>query len=170
MTNQYHNIKFIIKRTPNGLVLLVTGLWTLAWVVLLGTLVVGLISDKDKRADGVLVLFIILFFMIGLFICRVFLWHLRGKEIVEITDDEFIISHVGTIFPSTKKFEFSLIENIAFTDNSTIPRWIKLTGLGGGHIEFEYMGQKKYFGQTIELKNAKEIISRLVQGQKTTTH
>jgi hypothetical protein len=108
-----------------------------------------------------------LFGLAGLFISRVFLWHLRGHEIVRLTDNELVIEKKGTFLSIPRRFELINIEYISNTEKPTTPKWVKFWGLSGGKIEFVYLGQTKYFGQTIDFANANKIIEDIKKKIKT---
>ena len=78
-----------IKRKPNWLILPLTGLWTLGWFCIFGTFVYGLSTDPDKL-DGELILFLTFFFIAGLFVLKIFLWHLRGQEKITVDRNNFV--------------------------------------------------------------------------------
>lgn len=59
------------------------------------------------------------------------------------------------------KYKIDQIECVSNTKRPTTPKWIIFWGLGGGQIEFEYLGQTKYFGQTLTAKEAIKIIDKL---------
>jgi hypothetical protein len=169
VTNHQNNLTIVIKRKPNWFVFIITGIWSLGWLGLMLTITYGLITDKAKGSDGELIFFSLLFFFAGLFIFRIFLWHLRGKEIVTVNHDELTIQKKGTIFSSIRKFEIEFIDDISQTLNSTTPRWILFWGHSGGQIQFSYLGRAKYFGQTLDPNEAKEIITKVKDKLKTTT-
>ena len=149
-----------MKRKPNWFMLLLTGVWVFGLIGITATVIYGLLTDSDKL-DGDIVLFMALFILIGLFVLKIFLWHLRGKEKIVIKGKELWIIKVGTILTIPKKYEISLIDNFTVTDRPTTPHWIRFWGLGGGRIQFDYLDQIKYFGQTLTKNEAIQIIDKL---------
>ena len=157
-----------IKREPDWVVLLFTGIWLLIWLGITGTIIFGLVTDPDMFDDGIM-LFMTIFFLGGLFFLKIFLWHLRGKEIITIDDKELRIDKVGTILSFPSIFEIDQIDYISNTEKPMTPKWIKFWGLGGGQIEFVFLGQTKYFGQTLSVSEATKVIEQIKEKMKTTT-
>jgi hypothetical protein len=143
-------IVFILKRKPNWGLVLFIGLWLIFWLACLGTIFIGLIEDAPKRNTEIYFYFSIVV-ILGLWIVKIFLWLLRGKE--QITLDE-------SNFTSPRKYETSLIDNISVVTKPTTPGWYRLYGFGGGNVMFDYLEQKKYFGQTLTHEEASEIVAR----------
>jgi hypothetical protein len=160
------NTVFKIKRKPNWFVLISTGVWSIGWLALIGTILFGILSDLDK-IDGELMIFTSLFVLAGLLVSRVFLWHLRGYELVRLTDNELVIEKKGTFLSLPRRFELINIEYVSNTEKPTTPKWLKFWGLSGGKIELVYLGQTKYFGQTIDFAKAYEIIEEIKKKIKT---
>jgi hypothetical protein len=175
MTTKNYNITYsdntlvvTMKRKPNWLILPMTGLWILGWIGILLTIIYGLITDSDKL-DGEIILFMTFSFFTGLFVLRIFLWHLSGVEKITIDNKELRIEKLGTILTIPSKFEIEQIEYISNTERPPTPRWIKFWGLGGGQIEFVYLGQTKYFGQSLTFEEATKIIESMKEKLKNTT-
>lgn len=167
MTQKDNHLVFTINREPNLFILLLSGLWSLGWVGLMVPLVYGLSTDTDKL-DAEIILFLTFFFLAGLFALKTFLWHLRGQEKVTFDDKELKIEKLGTILTTLRKFETQELDGFSLTEKPTTPMWIKFWGLGGGQIQFNYLGQTKYFGQTLTKNDANIIISKLNDRLKTT--
>ena len=168
MTETNNKLILTIKKQPNWFILYLTGIWTLGWIAMTGAIIYGLATDPDKL-DGEIILFMTLFFLAGLFALKIFLWHLRGQEKITVDSKELIIERIGTILTIPSKYEIELIDNISNTERSTTPNWIKFLGVGGGQIEFVYLGQTKYFGQTLTVMEATKIIEKINERLKTTT-
>lgn len=167
ITNADNQLILTIKRKPNWIILSLTGVWTLGWLGIVGTIVYGFATDPDKL-DGGIMLFMTFFFLFALFMVKVFLWHLRGQEIITLDDKELRIDKVGTILTMPRKYEIDQIDNISNTERPTALKWIKFLGLGGGQIEFVYLGQTKYFGQTLTVSDATKIIEKIKEKLKAT--
>jgi hypothetical protein len=158
-----------LKRKPNWFILPLTGIYALGWIGMLGVIIYGLVTDPEKL-DGEIILFTTLFFIAGLFILKIFLWHLRGHEKITVDRKELRIDRLGTILTIPRKYEIDQIETITNTENPTTPRWMVFWGLAGGQIEFVYLGQTKYFGQTLTATEATKIIEKLKDKIIITTH
>lgn len=155
-------LNIIIKKKPNWLVLIMTGLWLIHWVVIITIIFYGIITDPEKF-DEELFFAIFIMIVVGLLILKIFLWNLKGKEIVTINNNELIIKKAGTILSFPSKYRIDYLENISITENATTPKWIKTMGLGGGQIEFIYLDNIKYFGQSLNDMDSSKIIQKMKQ-------
>lgn len=118
--------------------------------------------DPDK-INGELPFFTFLILLAGMFVLKSFLWHLQGKERIELNDQELVITKLGTILTSIKRYELSQIDNFRLTEQHTSPWVLRLYGFTGGEVEFDYYGNKKSFAQTINKKEAQTIVNILNQ-------
>jgi hypothetical protein len=158
-TTSEDKIVFILKRKPNWGLVLFIGLWLIFWLACLGTIFIGLIEDAPKRNAEIYFYFSIVV-ILGLWIVKVFLWLLWGKEKITLDENNLTVERIGTFFTSARKYETSLIDNISIATKHTTPGWYRLYGFGGGQVMFDYLEQKKYFGQTLTHEEANEIVGR----------
>lgn len=149
-----------IKREANFLILVLTGVWSIAWIIAIGTIIYGLIGNPN-RFDAEIAAFLAFFTLAELLFFKTFLWHIRGKERVTLENKKLQIEKIGTILTGLKKYEIDYINNISKTQKSTVPIWMRFWGFAGGKIEFDYLEQKKYFGQTLTTDEAIQIIEKL---------
>ena len=168
MTSQEFTV--LLKRKPNWLIVTYTGIWLLGAMGILITLTFGLLTNPEK---GVLfLLFVItLLILFSSLVLKLFLWNLRGKEKVTLTDSELVIEKLGTIFPNKKKYcckqisEFSL--NISGDNFFSIVR-PTIWGLYGGQIFFKYGNKTIYFGQTLSKTDSLKLIDELNESLQAT--
>lgn len=167
MTSNSYNInetenqfELTIKRESNFLILFLTGLWTLAWIICIGTIIYGL-ANNPNRLDGEITFFLVFFIFAELIILKIFLWHFRGKERITLENKKLRIEKIGTILTVSRNYEINYIDSISKTQKSTIPKWMRFWGFAGGKIEFDYLDQKKYFGQTLTANEVTKIIERI---------
>jgi hypothetical protein len=166
MTESYKIIKddsevvFIIKRRPNWLILVTAGLWSIGWFGMILTIAYGLITNPAKL-DIVILSFILFFCLGGLLIVKIFLWHLRGKEKITLTEKELQINKTGSILSFPAVVKIKSIQRISITTNPALPRWMIFWGLAGGKIEIICDERSKYFGQTLTVIEASQIIESI---------
>ncbi|MFB1012497.1 MAG: hypothetical protein QMC68_01990 [Bacteroidia bacterium] len=158
-----------IKKKPNWFVLVLTGFGSIGWVGIMITVTFGLLSSPQK-IDGEFMLILGFFLFAGTFVLKIFLWHLKGREQITITEQELIIAKKGTIFTIPRRFELFEINKICIANTNRPLRWTYLWGLSGGNIEILYFHQKKYFGQSIEKEQAKELIQQLETKKSNLSH
>ena len=166
MKDNYHiietdnQLKITITKKANLFILFLTGLWLINWSAMISIIIYGIITNPEKL-DGEIIFILIMLFLAGLFVLKIFLWHLKGKEIVTINNCELIIKKTGTILTFSSKYNIDYIDTICNTEKSTTPKWIKNLGLGGGQIEFIYLEDRKYFGQSLNVSDASKIIRKI---------
>ncbi len=157
--------EFILKRKPNWGIVALTGAWIFGFLAIFGTVVYGFITDKFQTD---LFFVLLLFFSVFLFCVKTFLWHLRGRERVILNEKELRIEREGTILSTTRRFNRDQIDGFAVSHENSIPKILVIYGIRGGFIEFEYLGQKKYFGQSLTKNEAKQIVINLNEKIRTT--
>jgi hypothetical protein len=117
-----------IKKKPNWFVLVLTGFWSIGWVGIMITVTFGLLSSPQK-IDGELMLILGFFLFAGTFVLKIFLWHLKGREQITITEQELIITKKGTIFTIPRRFELFEINKICIANTNRPLRWTYLWDL-----------------------------------------
>ena len=150
----------ILKRKPNWLIVIYLGLWLIGWIAILFSISYGLLMNPD-RFDLVIGLLILVFSLASLFIVKIVLWNLRGKEKLFITKDEFIIEKLGTIFTKPRKFQLDKMSEFSCAEEKFFSVRNNMWGMFGGNIEFKYLGKAKLFGQTLDKNKAMQIIDQL---------
>lgn len=158
-----------IKKKPNWFVLVLTGFWSIGWVGIMITVTFGLIINPQK-IDGEPIIILGFFLFVGTFVLNIFLWHLKGREQITITEQELIIEKKGTLFTIPRRFELFEINKIRIANTNRPTRWTDLWGLSGGNIEILYFRQKKYFGQSIEKEQARELIQQVETKKSNLSH
>lgn len=152
-----HELQILIPRVGNWIVILLTGSWCLVWIGIFYSLAVEglLLADSDFTWH------IFVFFIAWVWMLRILLWHVNGKEKVTLNNEQLMIKRVGTFLTSIRKYEVRLIDEFHFRENDTVPWWSRLYGFGCGSIAFDYWERPEYFGQTLSRKDAEKIAGRL---------
>jgi hypothetical protein len=154
----------LLKRRPNWPIVVYTGIWLLGATGMFITFAFNILSNP-KKVEFFLVLTILLLTVFGSLILKIFLWNLRGKEKLTITDKELVLEKLGTIFSTPKKYEIGLVSNFSLNKNidnflSSIMR-PTIWGLRGGQIVFKYKEKTIYLGQTLETTESQKLIDEL---------
>lgn len=147
----------LIPRTGHWVVIVMTGGWCLLWIYMLYLMA----RDGMFFRDAGSLWYTGAFCLVWVFALKTFLWHVRGKEKITADKEYLRINRLGTFLTSTRKYELDLIDDFKFTEVSNVPWWSKLYGFDGGQISFDYWDRPEYFGQTVDKKEALEIIIRL---------
>jgi hypothetical protein len=146
----------ILPRTGRWAVIVLTGFWCLVWVGIFVSL-----ADIELLSRAGFAYHVAGFALIWLFIFRIFLWHVIGKEKIVLNREHLTIKRLGTFLTFTRKFEVNLIDDFRYTDTIDVPRYHLAYGFAGGYIVFEYWDHPEYFGQSLDKKEAQEIAMRL---------
>lgn len=154
----------LLKRRPNWAIVIYTGIWLLAATGIFITLTFGVLTNP-RKVDFFLIFTILLLIICGSLILKIFLWNLRGKEKLTITDKELVLEKLGTIFSTQKKYEIELVSNFSLNKNidnffSSIFR-PTIWGLRGGKIVFKYQEKSIYLGQTLDATESQKLIDKL---------
>jgi hypothetical protein len=157
VVNNEDRLEIDIKRNTSFNVILFISVLTIGFVGIIVTMIYELIRAPYKL-DEKMVITLIISVLIGLFLCKLFLWNLRGKEKIIIQDNQLVIRKTGTLLSVNRKYELSLVDNFSLAKESPYPWWMKMYGIAGGQIKFSYLGEARYFGQTLSPTQAQEII------------
>jgi len=167
-SGEHNNLVVTLKREANYLILFLTGAWSLGWASITLTILYGLATNPEK-IDGELVIFITLILLVGVFVLKYFLWHLNGKEKIELSSHEMIIEKLGTILTSKNRYELSQIDNFRVVTKQTSPLILRMYGVTGGQVHFGYYGKTKVFGQTVSKKEAQNLVDVLNENLPSST-
>jgi hypothetical protein len=149
-----------INRRANTGVLFFLALCTLGgtgtWLYLLAD-----IHAYPYKFNQRLLIILLLLLGGGLYSLKLLLWQAWGRERIRITRNECIISRTGTILSVPRRYELAFTGGFTGSVDSPYPRWMRLLGMAGGQVEFYYLSEKRYFGQTLSLAQAQEIANRI---------
>jgi hypothetical protein len=155
MGNVIH-YKVEFRKETNWVMAIFLGAFILALIAILGTIIYGLIGSPGRISFFAFP--IILMILAGAWVLDRFLWQIRGKEIVLITDKIEIIKN-GKLYATSYHIALDEIEAVSFDDDRNTSFWIRLYGISGGKLVLEYLGRKSRVGQDISLGLA-EIVAK----------
>ena len=136
------------------------GIWLVTWGAIIITIGYGL-SNNPKKADTLLFSVFILLLLFGLLAIDILLWLVRGKESIEITNDNFIIKRMGSLLKLKRSYPIREINGFSVSDGNNVSFWAKSYGLAGGQIRFDVKGKTKFIGQTLTKAEAQEYVNEL---------
>lgn len=160
--------EYIIKSKANIPILVMTGVWSIAWLFVMIIVIMGIMTEFQHNVIHI-VLFAIFFGIAGLFVVKAFLWQLKGKEKITLTKDKLIISKLSTILTSPSEYETGEIGRFKLTEKEDSFSLWRIYGFTGGKISFGYYENEKHFGQTLSRKEAAALIEELNEKIKITT-
>lgn len=113
------------------------------------------------------ILIVPIFSLYLLFIYRLFFWTLFGKERVQITTEDFIISKVGTFLVKPETYTLRKIKNIRMKNikfsyiNFIVSRTSLISLKSYGCIVFDYENRTINFGGNMDDISTQEIVKIL---------
>lgn len=176
--------QFIIPSRKIWYVIATTGFGVLIWTavsvilaIFLPTLLNSVLNPTDVEEIGVLHLIIavvilasILFWaFLGLFIGRIFLWHIGGKEIIEVTPQSIKLCSQIFNLGRTKIYRAEGIKNLRFAppskapdlpDTVIDPYGISLTI---DWLAFDYEQKTVWFARSINEAEARHLLEAIKQ-------
>ncbi len=167
--DNFTDLQIIIPTKKNWFIILFIGAWLGGWlfgeVFAIGA-VTGLLGGNPAG-------FFILFWLIGwtvggFFALRMFLWNLKGQEIITVGQGILSIDKKGILFYKPKVFDLNEVKNIRVQEDN-----LGYGGLFGGRrndfggfnlsgtIRFDYGLQTVKFAGGLDEAEAKSIIQKL---------
>lgn len=143
----------LIPRTGHWVVIVMTGGWCLLWIYMLYLMA----RDGMFFRDAGSLWYTGAFCLVGFRFEDISLACQRKRK--NNSRQRIFKDQPAWDFP--RKYELDLIDDFKFTEVSNVPWWSKLYGFDGGQISFDYWDRPEYFGQTVDKKEALEIIIRL---------
>lgn len=189
--DQGNSQRFIIPSRKIWFVIATTGfgvlIWTIGSIILaffLPALFSSILNPPDAEEIGVLhiiiaaiILAMLVFWaFLGVFIVRIFLWHIGGKEIIDVTPQSIKLCRQIFNLGRTKVYHAEGIKNLRFappskapnlSDTAVDPYGISLTI---DWLAFEYNNTKTiWFASGIDEAEAKHLLDIIKQhlAQKT---
>ena len=167
--DSFTELQITIPAKRNWFVILFLGAWLGGWFM--GEIFA--LGAVTGQLGGNIGGFFLLFWLIGwtvggFFAFRVFLWNLRGKEIITVAQNSLTIDKVGAFLFKPKVYDLGEVKNVRIQDD--------VSGFGGmfggrrndfntfnkgGIIRFDYGLQTVRFASGIDEAEAKFIIDKL---------
>ncbi len=90
------------------------------------------------------------------------IWQVRGKEIIEITDEGMTLRHVNALFKNRLFLRIDEVESINAEVDKDTPWWIRQQwGIGGGSIAVGHHGSTRRWGIDLRPARAERIAQEL---------
>lgn len=159
-------IEVIILARKSRLVNFVLVLWMMGWVFGEVAIFNKLISIGDKSADAILVFWIGGWTLGGLLAVFLWLWNIKGREVIRISDSELRHSREYVWFSRSRCYQTSLISNLRLNplsmDDLEINGGMEFWGLTGGTVAFDYEQRIQKFGLGLDEAEAIDIIKEVL--------
>jgi len=148
-------------------VLLFLGAWLVGWLAGELSVVTQLLSRRLREPEGFLLLWLIFWTVGGAFAAYIWLWMLAGKERILMGTSTLHVKRDVLGLGRTHTYAFYKMRNLRVAPQPTGPRdtgaALRLSGLAGGLIAFEYEGKTIRFGAAIDEAEGQMIVERMKQ-------
>jgi hypothetical protein len=160
-------LEIVIPARRNIAVLVFLGLWLAGWAMGEKNALAQILSDGIRVADPFLLAWVLFWTVGGAVACYVWLWMLVGKERILMGASTLRMSRdiLGVGWP--RFYPLREIRNLRVAPPRGVPAnrnaVFRLSGLGGGWIEFEYQARAIRFGASLNEAEAGMVVERMRQ-------
>lgn len=155
-------IEIIIPAKKNYFLLLFLAFWLVGWVVGEVSVIRELLHTESKAPTLFMIAWLGGWTVGGGFAMLVWLWNLKGQEVVTIDGRELKHIRDFVLFSRSKEYEVAHIKDLRtnphlpsmFSFGSGLEFW----GIGGGTVAFDYGYSTHKFGSGLDEGEAKHII------------
>ena len=134
----------------------------MAWAYGEVVIVDRLLTNTGQTPDAFIVIFACGWTLSGMLASFIWLWNVRGREIIRISDPELRLSREYVWFSRSKSYETKYIRNLRVSDLSpsslAMGGGMEYWGLSGGTITFDYGSIPTKIGLGLEEVEARNII------------
>lgn len=149
-----NRFKVEFRKKTNWIFTIFIGLWIIGLIVVYCTIIWGLIGMPERISGFAFAL--VLMTLTGVWVLDRFLWQIRGREVLEISDKIEIIK-TGKLLESIKSIDFYEYDSTSFDNDTKTTYWAKLYWLKGGKIRIKFLDRELRFGQDITLELAETV-------------
>jgi hypothetical protein len=167
ITGGPEGLEIVIPARRNLIALLFLGIWLAGWVTGELTALAELLAGSPKGPEGFLLLWLTLWTIAGALAAYTWLWMLVGKERILMGTSSLRMKRDILGLGRTRTFALFRIRNLRVASGPAGPRdaaaALRLAGLSGGLIAFEYEGKTLRFGLSLDPVEAQMIVERMKQ-------
>ena len=168
--------RLTIKEYPQGIEIVISArrspflnifliAWMLAWAYGEVEILNRLAEYDGDTPDAFMVFWAIGWTSSGFLAAFIWLWNMKGKELIRISDEELLRYRNYALFARSQTYQADLISNLRLTEltpNSVeMSGGMEFWGLAGGAISFNYGNHVHKFGLGIGESQAREIIQAI---------
>ncbi len=167
ITGGPEGLEIVIPARRHLLALLFLGVWLVGWLVGEMTVIAHVFSGRATGPEAILLLWLIFWTSGGVLAASVWLWMLVGKERVLVGASTLRVKRDMLGLGWTRVYELCKIRNLRVAPQPIGPRdmgvALRVSGLAGGVIAFEYEGKTIRFGAGLDEAEAHMIVGRMKQ-------
>jgi hypothetical protein len=159
-------LTFTVPGKLNAFLIAFLGFWLCGWAFGEFMAPVGIFSaKKDPGASLFILVWLCAWTIGGGFAIYIWLWMVRGREIVRISPSTLAIKRDVFGAGRTKNYDITKVSRLRFAPASYNPfdfhRSLAFWGLGGGGIAFDYGYSTVRFGSGLDDAEAEHILQRI---------
>jgi hypothetical protein len=160
-------LEIVIPARRHLLVLLFLGVWLVGWLMGEMTVIAQLFSRRLAGPEGLRLIWLIFWTVGGGFAAYIWLWMLVGKERILMGASTLHVKRDVLGLGRTRAYELYKIRNLRLAPQ--LAGWrdtgatVRLAGLAGGLVAFEYEGKTVRFGAAIDDAEGRMILDRMKQ-------
>jgi hypothetical protein len=160
-------LEITIPAPRNVFALVFLGLWLVGWILGELSAIARIASFQDLASQMSLLVWVVSWTIGGAFVACLWLWMLVGKERIILGASTLRIAREVLGFRVTRVYELSKVRKLRVSAERAAPQGLdaglRLWGLTGGLVVFDY-GQKIIrFGASIDDAEARVIVERMKQ-------
>jgi hypothetical protein len=167
ITGGPEGLEIVIPARRHLLALLFLGVWLVGWLVGEMTVISQVFSGRAAGPEVILLLWLIFWTSGGALAASVWLWMLVGKERVLVGASTLHVKRDVLGLGWTRSCELYKVRNLRVAPQPGGPRdmgvALRLSGLAGGMIAFEYGRKTIRFGAGLDEAEAHMIVGRMKQ-------
>lgn len=167
ITGGPEGLEIIIPARRHLLVLLFLGVWLVGWLMGELTAIAQMFSGRPGGPEGFLLIWLVFWTLGGGFAGYVWLWMLAGKERILMGTSTLSMKRDVLGLGRTRTYGLYKIRSLRVAAQPTGPgdaaAALRLSGLAGGLIAFDYEGKTIRFGAAIDEPEAQAIVERMKQ-------
>ena len=141
------------------------GIWLGLWAVGGIAGFSGVILENSRPPLVILSVALIAWAAVGLWVASFWLWFAFGKEVITIAEGKLILRNEILGHGRSKEFPLARVKDLRASGLfGSFFAWsgvLKVYGLSGGVIAFEFEGGSHRFGKLLEEDEAREVVKEL---------
>jgi hypothetical protein len=160
-------LTIVIPARRHLFVIAFLGLWLVGWFLGEVNAIAQFFSGRLTGPEAALLLWLVLWTVCGSFALYVWLWMLIGKERILLGSSTLLANLDLLGLGRTRTYALARIRNLRVAPVPIGPREntiaLRLAGLAGGMIAFDYEGKAIRLGASVDAAEAQLIVERMKQ-------
>jgi len=155
-------LRVVIPARRRWLVSLFLGVWMCGWTVGEVTALGALFAGKGPGLNSFLLVWLVLWTLGGAFAATALAWNVAGREVVSVSGATLTVRREVLGVGRTSEYDAASVRNLRVAPQPFDPfdfrSGMRLWGLGGGVVAFDYGAATHRFGAGVEEAEGAEIV------------